>query len=90
VAGAASRRPGDGYLDWIQNLPRKILPDNLTLGFCACLFFFTGVLSLELMSGESWGIPAKKAVQPTKYWIVLHCQAALAIILVAAFYFLTH
>jgi type III secretory pathway component EscT len=71
-------------------LQRFVLPDARTSGFVICLVFFTGILILELISGESWGIVARKADQPAKFWIVLNCQAALGAVFVAVIYLFTH
>jgi sterol desaturase/sphingolipid hydroxylase (fatty acid hydroxylase superfamily) len=65
-------------------------PHSITVGFTVLLAFFTLLLSIELLSGEAWGVSAKKAKEPFKYWIVLICQATVGIVFVALLYFLTH
>ena len=68
---------------------KSVVPHSVTIGFAICMIFFTGVLCLELVSGEGLGIPAKRTQQPIRYWVLLSCQAALGIVFVAVLYFLT-
>ena len=59
-------------------------------GFNIIVLFFLGLLMFELLVGEAMGVPARRAEQPTKYWIVLAAQAGAGILFVAVLYFFTH
>jgi len=61
-----------------------------TRGFEVIVVFFVSVVCFELLSGESVGVHARRAANPTKYWCVLAAQAGGAVLLVAILYFGTH
>jgi hypothetical protein len=62
---------------------------SVSQGFMIFVCFFLGLLVIELLTGETWGVPAKRAEQPRRYWIILWVQASGAVLFVALLYFLT-
>jgi len=62
------------------------MTDSHTLAFAMITAFFLLVHVLELAYGESIGVPAKRELQPSKYWSVLLAQAIPGIIFAALIY----
>ena len=65
-------------------------PLGLTRGFMIIVLFFSLLLIVEVLSGETWGISAQRTERPQKYWTVVAFQAGAGILFVAVLYFLTH
>lgn len=80
----------DSSLGLVAKLRSKMPNVAVSRGFEVIVVFFLGVLCFELIAGESLGLFARRATNPTKYWWVLTAQACGAVVLVGLLYFATH
>jgi len=73
----------------MQTIPdESSVSPSVTRSFIILVVFFQGLMSFELLSGETLRVPAKRNEQPLKYWVVLAVQAGAGVLFVALLYFL--
>ena len=76
----------------MQTIPdESSVSPSVTRSFIILVVFFQGLMSFELLSGETLRVPAKRSEQPlnySKYWVVLAVQAGAGVLFVALLYFL--